>query len=70
MKYYLWYCVLYQWLKDGFLKYLQDWEESVNNRESFDRVQRYKMILSAQTMEGLRITGDHTQIEIKLDLSI
>ena len=46
-----------EWLKGGFLKYLQDWEDSVNNRKGFKAAQRAQMLLSSQTREGLRMTG-------------
>ena len=47
----------FQWLKEGFLGYLDDWEKSVKSREGFTSAQRNMMLLSQQTIEGLRITG-------------
>ena len=46
-----------QWLKDGFLVYLSDWEKSVNSRTGYTLAERNKMLLSQQTREGLKITG-------------
>ena len=40
--------VLFQWLKDGFLKYLQDWEDSVHSREGFSKAKVQKMLLSRE----------------------
>ena len=56
----LWVILSYgfQWLKEGFLGYLDDWERSVNSREGFTSAQRNMMLLSQQTIEGLRITGE------------
>ena len=51
-------CVFFQWLKDGFLKYLQDWEDCVHSREGFSKAEAQKMQLSRETVEGLRITGE------------
>ena len=48
-----------QWLKEGFLRYLDNWETSVNSRVGFTTVQRNMMMLSQQTLEGLKITGMH-----------
>ena len=53
-----------QWLKDGFLKYLQDWEDSVNKRKGFTAAQRAQMLLSSQTREGLRMTGKYFLLNI------
>ena len=59
------------WIKDTFLKYLEDWRSSVAKRSghSYTATQREKMFLSRQTYEGFRITG-HSHIEaIKFLLS-
>ena len=54
--------VFLQWLEDGFLKYLQDWEDCVHSREGFSKAEMQKMQLSRETIEGLRITGEFTLI--------
>ena len=46
-------------VEDAFLKYLQVWEDSVKNREGFTQAEKRNMLLSAQMLEGLRITGEH-----------
>ena len=46
-----------QWLKDHFLAYLCEWENSVKSRKTYTPAQRNKMLLSRQTREGLKITG-------------
>jgi hypothetical protein len=43
---------------EGFLKYLDDWKASVDNRENFTPAQKQRMLLSSQTIEGLKITGE------------
>ena len=50
-------CTL-QWLEDDFLTYLNEWEASVKGREGFEDVQKKQMLLSEQTLLGLRMTGD------------
>ena len=49
--------VLLQWLEKDFLKYLQDWEDEANacNRDNPSEVN--KMMLSHETLEGIKITG-------------
>lgn len=42
---------------EGFLKYLDNWKSSVDSRHDFSPAQKQKMLLSSQTIEGLRITG-------------
>ncbi len=46
-----------QCLKDEFLKYLDDWEKSVQSREGIPNKVKKLMLLSSQTLLGLRITG-------------
>lgn len=46
-----------QWLKDEFLQYLHDWETAVMARPKFSAAQKYKMMLSQETLLGIRITG-------------
>ena len=50
-----------QWLKDEFLSYFKQWEESVRGREGFMDVQKKRMLLSDQTILGLRMTGKCTK---------
>ena len=59
------------WMKDTFLKYLEDWRSSVAKRSDhpYTATQREKMLLSRQTYEGFKITV-HSHIEaIKFLLS-
>ena len=59
------------WMKDTFLKYLEDWKESVANREgSYTPAEREKMFLSRQTYEGFKITVNSHIEAIKFLLSI
>ena len=58
-----------QWLKDEFLPYLDDWEKSVRKREGFTNAQKKRMLLSDQTILGLRMTGKYTEL-IKLTRNI
>lgn len=46
-----------QWLKEEFLEYLDAWERSVKARPNYKAVERKKMMLSTETLLGLRITG-------------
>ena len=46
-----------QWLEKEFLPYLDKWEHSVNQREGFSDAQKKRMLLSAETLLGLRRTG-------------
>ena len=48
---------VFQWLEKEFLAYLDDWERSVNEREGYTTAQKNRMILSKETLLGLRITG-------------
>ena len=50
-----------EWLTADFLKYLQDWKKSTENRKgNFSPKDRQKMFLSQQTYEGLQITAKST----------
>ena len=49
--------MLLQWLEKDFLGYLDEWEASVSAREGFTRAEKASMILSKETLEGLRLTG-------------
>jgi hypothetical protein len=46
-----------KWLEDEFLPYLDRWEESVKTRSGFTPAQKKKMLLSAETRPGLRMTS-------------
>ena len=50
--------VLYmQWLENGFLKYLDNWEAYALSKEGISTKEREKLTLSKQTKEGLKIIG-------------
>ena len=44
------------WLEEGFLAYLDDWEDAVRKRDGFRRGEQELMLLSSETRVGLRIT--------------
>lgn len=47
----------FDWLRDTFLKYFEDWKYSIENRQgNFTANAQSKMFLSWQTFEGLQIT--------------
>lgn len=46
-----------QWLKEEFLPYLNEWEKSVKERDKFSDLAKKKMLLSRETLLGIRITG-------------
>ena len=46
-----------QWLETEFLAYLDEWERSVNGRPGFDDADKKRMLLSQETLLGLRITS-------------
>lgn len=54
------YCAVFylQWLKTEFLGYLNDWEKSVMERPRFDDEAKKAMMLSSETLLGLKITGN------------
>ncbi len=46
-----------KWLENTFLKYLEDWKKSTEDRQgNFSQTNRQKMFLSLQTFEGLQMT--------------
>ena len=49
--------VLLQWLEKDFLKYLQDWEDEANACNPDNPSEVNKMMLSRETLEGIKITG-------------
>ncbi len=40
-----------------FLKYLDDWKKCTETHEDLSSTERYKMMLSKETFEGIKITG-------------
>ena len=46
-----------QWFEMEFLPYLENWERYVADREGFSDSQKKMMVLSRETLEGIRITG-------------
>ena len=58
------------WMKNTFLKYLEDWKTSTQTREgTFTATAREKMFLSHQTYEGFKITVNSHVEAIKFLLS-
>lgn len=41
----------------AFIPYLDCWEESVNTRPGFTEAQKKRMMLSTETLMGIRRTG-------------
>ena len=46
-----------QWLVECFLKYLDDWERSVNERPGFSKPEKSNRLLSEETIHGLKMTS-------------
>ena len=46
-----------QWLQNVFLAYFKEWEDEVSAKEGYDQVEKARMLLSHETLEGLRMTG-------------
>ena len=58
------------WMKDTFLKFLEDWKWSIQAREGpFTAAEREKMFLSNQTYEGFKISANSHVEVIKFLLS-
>jgi hypothetical protein len=58
------------WMKDRFLKFLEDWKSSIQTREGpFTAAEREKMFLSNQTYEGFKISANSRVQVIKFLLS-
>ena len=55
---------MFQWLKKDFIGYLDRWEKSVEDRIGFGKTEKNKMMLSAETRSGLRLTGKLIMCEI------
>ena len=51
-----------QWLETEFLRYLEEWESAVQNREGVTPAQRKSMLISVETLTGLKLTGMQTHI--------
>lgn len=49
--------ILFQWLEDVFLPYLESWESDVETRTGFTKTEQDRMLLSHETRLGLRMTG-------------
>ena len=48
----------FQWLENEFLPYLDRWEKSVIDRQGFSDQAKKRMMLSTETLLGLRVTGN------------
>ena len=46
-----------KWLEVTFLGYLDEWEVYANSQIGISEKERAKLMLSRETIEGLRITG-------------
>ncbi len=46
-----------QWLENDFFSYLSDWEKSVNERSGFTKTAMNSMLLSRETILGLKMTS-------------
>lgn len=51
-----------QWLKDDFLGFLHDWDEEVQSHTDVDKAEKKKMIISRETIEGIKITGTYKKV--------
>ena len=51
-----------QWLKDEFLPYLDKWEKDVQERTGFTPAEKKRMLISHETLLGLRMTSKDTTI--------
>lgn len=47
----------WQWIHEEFLAYLDKWEKSVKERPGYSKSQKKRMMLSPETLLGLKITG-------------
>ena len=50
-------CIIFQWLETDFIKYLEQWETAVAEREGFTDAEKKTMLLSMETSTGLKLTG-------------
>ena len=51
-----------QWLKDEFLPYRDKWEKDVQERTGFSPTEKKRMLISHETLLGLRMTSKDTTI--------
>ena len=51
-----------QWSEEEFLPYLDEWEKSVDLRSGFSKPQMKRMLLSEETLLGIRMTGNHDAV--------
>lgn len=47
----------FQWLKEEFLQYLQDWENSVEQRKRYTPKAKSRMLITKETRFGIYATG-------------
>ena len=55
-------CITYgplQFLKNEFLSYFEQWKQSVDERDGFKKVQRNRMLLSQETLQGFQYVALH-----------
>ena len=55
-----------QWLKEDFLTYLDDWEKGVRSRPGYSAAEKSVMLLSRETLEGIRISGLNIHVFVLL----
>lgn len=48
---------LLQWLEETFLPYLDEWGKNVFSRKGFSDEEKKRMLLSQETLDGLRMTS-------------
>ena len=46
-----------KWLDTTFLQYLEEWEAAVQSREDVTAAQKKSMLLSTETLTGLKLTS-------------
>jgi hypothetical protein len=52
-----------KWLEEDFIQYLDNWAKEVAERPGdYSKTERSKMLLSKETVEGLKITGTLTSL--------
>lgn len=68
--FFLFFFYFLQWLSEDFIGFLDKWEECVNERDGFTNKEKKLMILSAETRRGLRITGNHAKVIVKVVIII
>jgi hypothetical protein len=55
-----------QWLEHTFLVYLDGWEKNVYNREGFTLSEKKRMLLSTETLQGIRRTGTQSIVILSI----